>query len=114
MEADHDYYERQPRHLQREGPLHGVPALLDEPHLRRDRRRPRLVLQLRRGHRHGPAQGLRPAALHGRAVARHRHVPAPALRRAGQLPGPRAGICRRRRAEEGTWCGEGRSVVVGG
>ncbi|KAF7080323.1 hypothetical protein CFC21_084421, partial [Triticum aestivum] len=63
---------RQPGHLQRARAVHGHRALPDEGLLRRHRRAPRLVLQLRGGHRHRPTPRLRAAALHRRAVARHR------------------------------------------
>uniref|UniRef100_A0A0D9W5R1 Uncharacterized protein n=1 Tax=Leersia perrieri TaxID=77586 RepID=A0A0D9W5R1_9ORYZ len=75
----------QPRHLQRPRAVHEPAAVPDEPHLRRHGLRPRLVLQLPRGHHHGAPPRLRAAALHRRAVARHRRLAVPPLRRRRQL-----------------------------
>ena len=72
---------RQPGHLQRPRALHEPAPLRHEPHLRRLRRAPRLVLQLPRGDGDRATPGLRADALHRRAVARHRRVAVPPVRR---------------------------------
>jgi hypothetical protein len=82
---------RQRGHLQRPGALPVVPAVRDEPDLRRLRRAPRLVLQVRRGHRRGDAPGLRQGRVRRRAVARHGRAALPALRRARRLRQERRG-----------------------
>jgi hypothetical protein len=94
---------QQPGHLQRPRALHGEGAVLDAAGHRRHRRPPRVVLQLRGGHHHGPAQGVRAAAVHRRAVARHRR---PAL----QARGRSRLLQRRRQGRLGgvTWPAAGR------
>ena len=75
---------RQRGHLQRPGALPAVAAVPDEPHLRRLRPAPRLVLQVRGGHRHwAPRHGhVRQGRVRRPAVARQRRAAVPALRRA--------------------------------
>ncbi|CAN1224715.1 hypothetical protein LINGRAPRIM_LOCUS906 [Linum grandiflorum] len=66
--------EEQSGHLQRQGALPHLPVLRLELDIRWIWRSPRLVLQLRRGYLHRRPQLLLPAALHRRAVARHRYL----------------------------------------
>ncbi|CAL9199676.1 unnamed protein product, partial [Musa hybrid cultivar] len=91
-----------PRRLQRPRALRPLLAALPpQPHLRRRRAPPRLVLRLRRGHRHGVPHPLLPDPILCPPVARHRRPALPPLRHRRRL----RPVQSHRRADPPPTCG---------